>query len=263
MSKRKSIELRFSQTRELIEAYDIAGLNSGKACRFINEMAYKLGRKKGISKRQRQFLDSLISEGAPTPKGDPKYIAKIDAALKINGFDNHHILKDFRGKLIRGWGLSEKQQSWCDSILEDAKNILAGNHWTPNKETINRMKLAYEVSVCYSKAYWDSHGGGHKALILVENYLAGESDYIEEIQVLRLFKAVTGKLKEMENPKFEIGAKCYVPIKTETKEGDYKWISSFAVVIEGPKVYQRRISYDVLANGKVFLTSIASKRRTK
>ena len=262
MTKRKSTALRLSQTQELIAAYEEAGLGSGTAYRFMNEMEYKLSRKKGFSKRQREWLDRLIEEGVPAPKGDRKYIAKINSALEIENFDDRQILLEFKGKLIRGWELSEKQKAWCDRILEKADNIKLGNHWVPDEQTIERMKLAVKVSVCYNNNYWNTHGGGWKALCLVKKYLDEQSSYIDEFQVQRLFKAVTGKLKEMEKPKFNIGDKCYVPVKTKNQDGDYLWLPGFAIIIDGPKVTDRgQIAYDVLADGQVITTTIASKRK--
>ena len=139
---RKSATLRLQQTQDLLTAYEAAGLGNDYNCRFIRDMAYRLGRGKYPTKRQRDWLDTLIAEGVPAPKGDLEYIAKIDAAMQVDGIDFAHVLRDFRGRLAKGWDLSPKQKTWCDSLIQKAQDIQGGNYWKPDAATVERLKLA-------------------------------------------------------------------------------------------------------------------------
>ena len=110
---RKSKQLRLSQAEDLLQKYEAAGIATAGPGRFLSDMTRKMRSGKYPTTRQRAWLDKLIDEGVPEPKGDLEYIAKIDEALTTEGIDFAQVLTDFRGKLARGWELSEKQKNWC------------------------------------------------------------------------------------------------------------------------------------------------------
>ena len=59
---RKSHELRLAQTIELIASYEAAGLGNDRNCRFAKDMQWRLERKKGLSPKRRQWLDSIMKQ---------------------------------------------------------------------------------------------------------------------------------------------------------------------------------------------------------
>jgi len=259
---RKSQALRLEQAETLLAAYDTAGLGAEYNARFIRDMVSRLQRAKYPTKRQRDWLDGLIDEGIPAPKGDLVYIAALDEALATEGIDFAEILTDFRGKLARGWDLSVKQKAWCDSLLEKAKSLRDGTFWRPDEETTERLKLAVEVAVCYNSMYWSTHGGMAKALNNVRLWLTGEAKMVDEWSVKMALKAVTGKLKLMESPRFNVGDKCFVSRRVRNeKTGMQETVSVFGIIIDGPKVGGRDIVYDILVGAEVISTSDARKRR--
>ena len=67
---RKSLKLRTSQAVALKEAYEDASMADDYRYRFINDMCTRLSRGKALTKKQRSWLDNLIDEGVPAPKGD-------------------------------------------------------------------------------------------------------------------------------------------------------------------------------------------------
>ena len=79
---RKSRQKRIEDTKEAIQAFIDAGLANDYQVRFMNDMLVRLERGKGMSSKQRTWLDSLHADGPPAPKGDPALIARIDDALK-------------------------------------------------------------------------------------------------------------------------------------------------------------------------------------
>ena len=247
---RKSRTLRIAQTADLIEKYTNAGLEDTRVCRFAKDMLFRLERGKALSSGRRKFLDDVIEQGVPEPKGDSEYIAMIDEAIGTPGASHTNVLRDFRGKLVRGWQLSEKQKSWCDSLIEKAKDIREDSYWRPDEELTERIKLAVSCYVCYSGGYWDTHPGGWRAMSTARQWVAGEIHIIDEYTVKKLFKSVAGKLREMENPKFQIGSICYhnnIP----------------AIVLDGPIPTNSGIAYPVLVDGNVVQSTTITKRRTK
>ena len=247
---RKSRELRLAQTINVIAEFEAAGLGTDRLCQFARDMKFRLERNKPLSTKRRAFLDSIIEQGVPEPKGDLEYIAKIDEAIATEGIDFENILRDFRGKLARGWDLSEKQKAWCDKLLEKAATIRDGSFWRPNESITKRIELAVSCFVCYSGGYWDTHPGGYRAIMKAKQWLDGDLVLIDEYTVQKLFKAVAGKLREMENPKFQVG-------------GIGFHLNKPAVILEGPIPTNRGIAYDVLVDGQVHRTTILAKRFKK
>ena len=247
---RKSRELRLSQTINVIAEFEAAGLGNDRLCRFARDMKFRLERNKPLSTKRRAFLDSVIDQGVPEPKGDLVYIAKIDEAIATEGIDFADILRDFRGKLARGWDLSEKQKAWCDNLIEKAETYRDGSYWRPDESLSKRIELAVSCFVCYSGGYWDTHPGGYRAIMKAKQWMSGEIAVIDERTVEKLFKAVAGKLREMENPRFQVGAIGF-------------HLNKPAVILEGPIPTSRGIAYDVLVDGQVYRTTVLSKRFKK
>ena len=259
---RKSQALRITQAKETLAAYTAAGLQTMSQARFMTDMIRRMERGRYPTKRQRDWLDSIIEEGVPAPKGDVEYIAKIETAIATEGIDFASVLQDFRGKLARGWDLSEKQKSWCDSLIEKAEEIRNGTHWQPDEETTERIKTAVSVAVCYNQNYWYTHAGGEKAMIKAKQWLSGELKFIDEWTVNKLFKTVAGRLREMENPKFEIGSMGYVAWNAR-RDNTGKVVRSKqpGIIVNGPVPTRNGVAYDILVNGEVITSTNISKRR--
>ena len=119
-----------------------------------------------------------------------------------------------------------------------------------------RIRLAVSCKVCYNATFWETHSGGARAIQKAERWLSDEALMIDEWTVEKLFKSVRGKLREMENPKFEIGSLAYMPMS-------WRWSSKeAAVVISAPSPTRAGISYDVLVNGEILACTSLSKRRS-
>ena len=65
---RKSRELRLTQTKDMIQKFESAGLGNDKVCRFMRDMEYRLERNKALSSGRRNWLDRIIDEGVPESK---------------------------------------------------------------------------------------------------------------------------------------------------------------------------------------------------
>jgi len=255
---RKSQTLRLSQAKETLAAYTAAGLETASQARFVRDMINRMERSRYPTKRQRDWLDSIIDEGVPVPKGDPEYIAKIDAALATEGIDFTQVLTDFRGKLVRGWDLSPKQKSWCDSLIKKAEEIRSDEYWRPDAALTERIKLAVSVEICYNSHYWSTHSGGANAMSKAKDWLAGNVKIIDEWTVNKLLKTVAGKLREVENPRFEPGSMGYLSVFNREK-GEHERM--LGIIVGGPVPSSGGIAYEILVNGEVLTSVNIGKRR--
>ena len=251
---RKSKMLRYTQAKHTLAAYTAAGLETMSQARFLQDMIRRLERNKYPTKRQRDWLDTIIEEGVPAPKGDQDYIAKIDEAITTEGIDFKNILLDFRGKLVMGWDLSAKQKIWCDNLIEKAKTIRENTFWRPDADLSARIKTAVDCSVCYNDHYWSTHPGGAKAVHKAKIWLSDTTTIIDEYTVTKLLKSVTGKLREMENPKFNSGDLGYFAPRGMTTP-------IVGIVLAGPVPTSAGIAYDILVDGEIITTTQIKKRR--
>ena len=244
---RKSLTLRLSQARELYDAYTEAGLTDDFRYGFIRDMISRLERNRGTSTKQRNWIDSLIEEGVPAPKGDPVLIARIEAAQAVVGMREYdvNILGEFLGKIVRGWDLSAKQVAWLDGILVESDRIAVEGPYTPNEETIEKLKLCVALAPGYNGVYWDTHGGTRKAMLAVKEYLENGA-VIDEWAVDKLLKSMAGKLRELlETPYVTPDKPCYVieGLNPETRRNEW----GLGAVMGAPSVNERgAIVYPVL-----------------
>ncbi len=248
---KKSKQLRQSQAEEILAKFENAGLGEFRDACFVRDMIKKLKAGKYPSKRQRDWLDSIIDKGLPQMSKEACELdARINLALQVEGLDFESTLKDFLFKLRCGYNLSEKQVAFCNKLIEKAFAIKDGSHWQPDDEMLQRMKLAVDVSVCYSTHYWFDRPGLCGALESVKQYINGNVSYVDEYRATRLVTKMMPKIKMLENPKFDAGDLCY--INSDNTPG---------VIVAGPYV-DRFIVYDVLAEGEIITCSIPKKRRS-
>lgn len=248
---RKSRELRLTQAIETVNLLKQAGLGNDRSARFLSDMIYKMQRGKYPTARQRNWIDAIIEEGVPAPKGDQAYIAKIDDALSVPGIDFANILTDFRGKIVKGWSLSEKQIAFCNKLIKKATDIRDGNIWVPDEELKSKLELAVKCEGHYASIYWSTHPGGYNALQKVKRWLSGEAPFVEQYATEKLLKTVAGSIKKLTNPKFAGGEMCFVG-----RNNDIGIVMSSAY--PGP----RSVVYDVLVNGTLIQVESPKKRRS-
>ena len=247
---RKSRELRLSQARELFEAYAAAGLTDDFRYSFIRDMISRLDRNRGTSTKQRNWIDSLIEEGVPAPKGDPALLARIEAAQAVGGMRQYDIdiLGEFAGKIHRGWDLSEKQAAWMNKILAEADRLAEEGPFTIDEETTRKLQICIQLAKGYSANYWYTHGGTRKALESVEAHLAG-TGITDEWSVNKLLKSMAGRLREViERPYVTPQKPCWVRRQGPPNNyGGNTWVWDLAIVAGGPEVDDRgQIVYPVL-----------------
>jgi hypothetical protein len=205
---RKSKELRLRQTKELVVAYETAGI-AGTPLKFMRDMSARMSRGKYPTKRQRDWLDNLIEEGVPTPKEPTALYQKMQAAREV--FVNEEkdwedkVLGDFMHREGKGWGFSEKQAALVNKLLAQSEVLKAGNHkLAVTKEMRAELAVACNLWKGYSSLWRQERPALSRARTRSLEFLAGET-YIEQYHYDKVTKAVAAKLRAFKNPRFCAG----------------------------------------------------------
>lgn len=221
---RKSKALRLSQTRELKAGYEAAEAQKLGPFDFICQMIGYMERDKYPSKRQRDWLDKLIEEGVPEPKGDNNIIVKMKAAVAI--FDTAgksweaDTLRDFIGRELRGWDCSEKQAALRERLLSSSAEVAAGKHIlqaTPEMKA--ELKNAVLLYNGYTEMWRIDRPALRRAMITVDEFLRGDG-HIEQYHYDKVTKGVGAKLRKLAKPRWAAGDMGFVFNRsTSQKEG--------------------------------------------
>ena len=260
---RKSATLRLSQAQELYASYREANIEEVKSGCFIRDMISRLERGKGLSKGQRNWLDSLIDEGIPQPKGDQLLLAKIENAISTLGMESKAgVLSDFRRKVFNGWDLSIKQAKWLDDLLAQAHEFRISGPWQPNEDLVFMMRDIASLSRGYSTVYWQTHGGTYRAVEKIRNYLelidaeCENEDFrikalagvgLDEWCINKAKKAMAARIRELrESPYVKAGDLVWTRYRADNNSwNDLQWFR--APVCGDPEVYERgEVVYPVL-----------------
>ena len=203
---RKSHSLRLSQAVNLLESYVVAH-HQGREVLFVTDMISRMNRRKGLSAKQRNWLDSLIEEGVPAPKGDTNLIAEIERLLKVPGTDHvHRQLQDFLSREKRGWDLSPKQIAFRTRLIDSARVIERDGPWIPSNEMKEKLQYCIAMVPSRSTMYWSTHAGEGRAVGNVDEWLRGDEIYVDEWSVTKTLHSFRAGLRELENPYVTIGA---------------------------------------------------------
>ncbi len=249
---RKSRDLRLSQAKELIAAYESAGFTGDKNHRFVCDMINRLTIR-DITSGQKRYLDSLIDQGVPEVK-NPQRVDEITDAMSVDGMQHRReVLQSFAGKLARGWDLSEKQENFLKILLEEAENIRQNGKFRPSDAVIADLRNA--VTLCHSKNgwYWQHRPGVAKSFSKVQEWLqwndglggcvfgSTEEPHIDEWSCNKLIKAFKRSINEMRNPKYLVGTMAY-------------WKRSHprvpALVVGMPEIWKGDVGYPCLVEGE-------------
>lgn len=216
---------------------------------FIGAMILKLERGKGLSKKMRDKIDSIIEEGV-LPIPNSKEADELEAWGKFLDNKKEEILRDFAYRMRKGWKLSEKQIMFRDSLVTQAMNTQLNGFWEPSEEVMNQMDIVYKLYYCYSSSYWYSHPGHERCMKKLINFLKGTERGYEESDWEKARSAVRGKIKLFENPRFSCGHACYIyqwEINSETNVRER--VKFYGIVTSDIKIENNQICYDVLVSG--------------
>lgn len=253
---RKSADQRISDVKAAIAAWTAAGVVAcDRRVVFMQDSLARLERGKGLTTRQREWLDTLCAEGPPTPKGDPALLARIDAALPHLTPRGREAMTSFRSTITRGYELSEKQSAFMNTLLEEAVRVEREGRWQPSPKTLSEGVFAARV-VDGRNSFWKgSHPGTVTAANRILSTLGPLRDGIrveeapDEWCFNKVINAVGPAIREFRNPKFEEGELVWltadagvpnIPINLAFET------SSMALVTGGPEAVHGDVGYPVL-----------------
>jgi hypothetical protein len=252
---RKSAALRLQQASDLAQAYSKAGLSGDRNFRFISDMITRITRSRGLTTKQRNWLDALIEEGVPKPKGDLALIERMEQALAVPGAEGmRDTLTDFLRRERNGWSLSPKQIAFRDRLLAEAEDIAANGPWKPSEEQARDLESCSKLARARSQMYWSTHPGEHRACQAVEAWQAGDRDNIDKWSVEKVLHSFRVGLRELANPYADPGTLIWTRVRSDTP-GSSRYHYDTEVVpalVSGPPTVSDRgtVVYPALADGQ-------------
>jgi hypothetical protein len=207
---RKSAKVRLSQSTELYKDYKNALIENSREGIFIKDMINRLERGKGLSKKMRSWLDSLIESGVPEPKGDKKLLIETENAISKLMSDFGYTwevqtLKDFYGYISKGYDLSEKQKNLMNKLITKSKV-----DFEPSEEQLSNIKHLIKIYDSYSISWKNMRPAVFKAVQLARRFLEGESK-LAEWHYEKMKHAMESRLKNFKNAKFKAGDIAWLP----------------------------------------------------
>ena len=259
---RKSRDQRIADIKTTIAKYESAGLAQDRSVRFLNDMCYRLERGKSLTTKQRAWADKLCASELPKLKNEAR-VKEILAAAEVDGMQQlSSTLKDFAFKVGKGWNLSEKQQSFLESMLKKAEVLRAEGRFRPGEDCIKDLKAA--VAICSKKNswYWQHRPGTAKAFEKVRRWLQWSDDnaakqllrdsgvevesvdepIIDQWACDKLVGAVKKSLEELAAPKYLAGTMAWKLM--------YNAPSALGLVTGVPYVKDGAIVYPCLIDGE-------------
>lgn len=202
---RKSQAQRLSDAICTLTSWELAGHGQEKPALFISQMIQRMERGKYPSAGQRKWLDSLTDEGAaafPVTHNQDR-LTEIDEAINTTAMSRVDVLRDFRFKLKKGWNLSEKQEAFLASLLEQARDLRANGLPALNEDEklLVESLLRYGETVGNGDYYGYQQGKAAFIREVKEFYFIHKTVTKNHIESLRkMFKGVTKALTEKRHP---------------------------------------------------------------
>jgi len=253
---RKSAQQRISDTEAAIAQWEAAGLTSDRRVAFMRDALARIRSAKGLSTAQREWLDNLCAEGPPAPKGDPALLARMTASLPFLGARGREAMESFRGTIMRGYELSEKQTGFMNQLFDQAARVEREGVWKPSPELRVKADFAWSILSTQNSVWKDTHRGTTYA---TERYDAWRKDPekndIDEWIVNKMLEGCGPAIRELENPKFPEGE--MVTVANPFAE------SGLGVVCSGPVALQGKVAYEVLLSGRPVVCAADTIKRVK
>jgi hypothetical protein len=247
---RKSKDQRISDTRTAIPRWQAAGRD--REVRFMEDMIDRLEHGQGLSPRQRSWLDELAAtEPPPPPEKNLGLIARCQAAVEHLGQRDASIVRDFVGRLNRGWKLSDKQTTFLESLLQKAETLAKDGPWQPSPEQLAEGVFAAQVVVSRGSHWKGTHMGVTTAAhrILSTHGVEARPTELEPADEW-CFEKVTGSVgpavREFRQPKFHVGEMVEMAV----------WPIAAGhpgcpgIITSGPVAHAGAVGYELFADGQ-------------
>jgi len=198
---RKSQEQRLTDAKVTLKLWQDNGHGQEKPALFIGQMIQRMERGKYPTTGQRKWLDGLTDGGAgsfPVVHNQSR-LDEIDAAINTNAMQAVDVLTDFRYKLKKGWSLSEKQEAFLASLLEQALDLRENGlpELTEDEKFLVESLLRHGGTTGKNDYYGYQQGKSSFVREVKDFYTIHGTVTARHIQSLRkMFKGVTKALTE-------------------------------------------------------------------
>jgi len=251
---RKPRQQRLREATLLLASYKSAGLSDDYQARFIRDMVARLTSTRNLTSKQKNWLDSLIIEGVPAPKGDLALIKRMEKALEVDGVG--HIegpITDFLGRERKGWDISGKQLAFREKLLKEAEAIAVNGPWIPSSDQVGKLRMCLDLAKGRDGMYWQTHPADGRALKKVQNYFDSQRrEHIDQWSVERLINCFRVAFRELAKPYASEGDMIWTRVKPDGQGQLKTWTTLVvpALIAGGPDINERgQIVYPVLADG--------------
>ena len=260
---RKSALQRTQDTQAAIARWEAAGLRADRRVAFMRDSLLRLERGKGLSTKQREWLDTLCAEGPPAPKGDPALLVRLDAATPHLDARGREALESMRSTITRGWKLSEKQEAFLAKLLTAAEHTAQHGRWQPSPEV--RTVGLFAAKVVDSRS--SSWKGTHPGTVTAANRILSDGEEADEWSYNKVIDAVGPAVREFNKPKFAEGELVWLTASWLPHNSRAAFIprGTMALVTGGPEAYFGDVGYPVLVGEKAVVINgkILSRRGPK
>lgn len=246
---RKSVMKRLEEAKATLALWEGAGQGGDRSAQFMRDMIVRLERHRGLSKGQRSYLDSLIEQGAPKTHNEER-VAEINKARETAGMEAMSgPLSDFAYKLSKGWKLSEKQEAFLGSLLDQAKKLQENGLpvLTDAEKRLVEHLLVYAAG--RGDWYWQHRQGGYNAF---QNALRFYETHgtLDERSFSRLKNTFKGATKHLTEPRFPEGSLAI-------------WRNKPAIVVSPPYALRgyKDICIDALVEGEPVVVAVEQLRK--
>lgn len=260
---RKSAQDRIADVKAAIESWGTAGLGGDRRVTFMRDSLLRLERGKGLTTKQREWLDALCAEGPPAPKGDPALLARIDAASPHLDARGREALESMRSTITRGWKLSEKQESFLAKLLTAGEHTAQHGRWQPSPQMRAQGLFAAEVVDSRSPSWKGTHPG----TVTAANRILSGAEEADEWTYNKVISAVGPAVREHGKPKFAEGELVWLTASwmPHMASGAIIPPGTMALVTGGPEACFGDVGYPVLVGEKAVVINgkILSRRGPK
>ena len=263
---RKSNEMRMADTLHAIKLWEAAGFGADKRVAFMRDAHVRMGRGKGLTTKQRAWLDTLTTEQPPTPKGDAALLARLDAAMAQAFITprSKEALASFKFTLLKGYNLSDAQEKFMNSILAQTEDAIKNGPWTPSEKQLREATFALSIIKKRGTNWQQMHPGTMNSAKRVNEWINTRNTdraaavLITEWDLDKIISAVKPAVNEFNNPKFAEGDMVWI------KPSLTPWVgagspnkqpgNTFALITGTPVAFGGgRVGYPVLMSGMTYV----------
>ena len=219
----------------------------------MSAMMEKIYFKRALTKNMRAKIDELVEVGKKSLPEKTPQIIEMENAMNSLGEREKEVLASFISKLLKGWKLSDKQERFAKSLIEQSTRA----PWMPTQEDINDIDIILNVAMTYESMWFGSNPSAGNVLRKLRAYKESGAR-ISEQDLAFAKKKFAGGFKKLKFPKFSSGDKAFTGYRQP-----YNVEKRFCLILEGPYVKGKGIVYDVMLDGTVETIPVDSlnKRR--